>query len=130
MKNRQSNRATVIPPPYSERLNEIYDTRIAEGSRWIADRGDGEASSCVKASAEWKARWREVGIPGKKVNLQNLRPSWRTMAEVTWKVNDRLLELMMGHALPGVTGKHYMRQDGETLADAFADGYLANYRAS
>lgn len=130
MKNRQSNRATVIPPPYSERLNEIYDTRIAEGSRWIADRGDGEAYSCVKASAEWKARWREVGIPGKKVNLQNLRPSWRTMAEVTWKVNDRLLELMMGHTLPGVTGKHYMRQDGETLADAFADGYLANYRAS
>lgn len=130
MKNKQSNRITVIPPPYSERLKAIHAERIAEGSRWIADRGDGETYACVKASAEWKARWHEVGVPGKNVTLQNLRPSWRTMAEVTWKVNDRLLELMMGHMLPGVTGKHYMRQDGETIADAFADGYLANYRIS
>lgn len=50
------------------------------------------------------------------------------MAEVEWKVSDRLLELMMGHKLPGVTGAHYIRQDGKTLVDAFTDEYLANYR--
>lgn len=128
MKNEQSNRVTVIPPPYSVRLKEIHAARIAEGSRWIADRGDGEACSCAKATGEWRSKWREVGVSGKTVTMQNLRPSWRTMAEVTWKVNDRLLELLMGHKLPGVTGAHYIRQDDKALADAFAAEYLANYR--
>lgn len=130
MKNKQSNRVTVIPPPYSMRLKEIHAARIAEGSRWIADRGDGEAYSCARASGEWRSKWREVGVSGKTVTMQNLRPSWRTMAEVEWKVNDRLLELMMGHKLPGVTGAHYMRQDDKALSDAFAEAYLANYRTT
>lgn len=128
MKNEQSNRVTVIPPPYSERLNEIHAARIAEGSRWIADRGDGETYARNTASKSWRTQWLKIGVQGKTVTMQNLRPSWRTMAEVEWKVSDRLLELMMGHKLPGVTGAHYIRQDGKTLVDAFTDEYLANYR--
>lgn len=128
MKNEQSNRVTVIPPPYSVRLMEIHAARIAEGSRWVADKGDGETWSTQSASWSWKNRWAKLGATEKNVTMQNLRPSWRTMAEMSWKVNDRLLELMMGHKLPGVTGRHYMRQDDKSLVDAFADEYLANYR--
>lgn len=128
MQNEQSNRVTVIPPPYSVRLMEIHAARIAEGSRWVADKGDGETWSTQSASWSWKNRWAKLGATEKNVTMQNLRPSWRTMAEMSWKVNDRLLELMMGHKLPGVTGRHYMRQDDKSLVDAFADEYLANYR--
>ena len=128
MKNEQSNRVTVVPPPYSVRLMEIHAERIAEGSRWVADKGDGETWSTQSANWSWKNRWAKLGATEKNVTMQNLRPSWRTMAEMSWKVNDRLLELMMGHKLPGVTGRHYMRQDDKSLVDAFADEYLANYR--
>lgn len=128
MKNERSNRVTVIPPPYSKRLKEIRAERIADGSRWIADRGDGEMHARETASRAWRKKWNKFGVRDKTVTMQNLRASWRTMAEVEWKVNDRLLELMMGHKLPGVTGTHYIRADDKALADAFATEYLANYR--
>lgn len=128
MKNEQSNRVTVIPPPYSDRIKEIHARRIADGSQWLTDKGDGDAWATQSASRAWKIEWPRLGVPEKNVTMQNLRPSWRTMAEVSWKVNDRLLELMMGHKLPGVTGRHYIRQDDKTLADAFIGEYLANYR--
>ena len=126
MKNEQSIRTTVVPPPYSERLRELHDARSSAGSIWMADRGDGTLSSLGVASNTWHAIWEKVGVEGKWVTMQNLRPSWRTMAEGRWRIRPRILELMMGHKLPGVTGRHYFRADERLVVDAFKEDYVAN----
>lgn len=130
MKNSQSERVTVVPPPYSERLREIRDDRVSEGIEWITNRGDGLPCNAKVASNAWKAGWGEVGIEDKWVTLQNMRPSWRTFAAGRWKVDPQTLEVMMGHQLPGVSGKHYIRPDERLIVDTFEDDYLAKYRSS
>ena len=51
----------------------------------------------------------------------NLRPSWRTLAQLEWRVDYDTLEILMGHVIPGTTGKHYLRPSVEQLADNMAD---------
>ncbi len=125
MKNAQSERVTVVPPPYSDRLREICARRKADGSQWVADKGDGTPPCSKVVSNMWKKKWGEYGVEGKWVTLQNMRPSWRTFAAGRWKVSGQTLELMMGHKLPGVSGKHYIRPDERMVIDNFEDDYLA-----
>ena len=125
MKNEQSNRIIVIPPPYSERLREIVSARTKEGIEWVTHKGDGMPFSLGVASNTWRRQWPEFGIDGKWVTMQNLRPTWRTVAEGRWGIRSRLLEILMGHKLEGVSGKHYIRPDDELIVDMFVEDYLA-----
>lgn len=120
LKTAQSERVAIIPPPYSKRLFEILEERRAAGSEWMNDRGDGlPMNRGVLARA-----WREKG----DIPFSNLRNSWRTFAQFEWRIPGDTLETLMGHVLPGVTGKHYLRPSNEDILKSFADAYGAHLR--
>ena len=99
--------------------------RIEDGIDWISHKGDGMPFSLGMASNLWRKQWPEFGIEGKQVTMQNLRPTWRTVAEGRWGIRSRLLEILMGHKLEGVSGKHYIRPDDELIVDMFVEDFLA-----
>lgn len=113
LKNPQSVRTTVIPEPYGVRLHEIARQRIAEGSGWMADRGDGMPLSMNSLKHAWEASAGSDAIP-----FASLRNSWRTIAQYDWMIDFDTLEFLMGHIPPGVTGKHYLKPTVDNLVDA------------
>ena len=68
-------------------------------------------------------RWRKLcaarGI--EHIPWSNLRNSWRTIAEVELRLPWVLIEMLMGHALPGVSGRHYIRPTAEQVVRAAFD---------
>lgn len=117
-KNAQSARAVVIPPPYSTRLLEIAEERNAFGTEWLCDKGDGTPMGKKALHAEWTKLAGSRRIP-----FANLRNSWRTFAQAEWRMDYDLLEVLMGHILPGVTGRHYLRMSEAQIIDQFAAAY-------
>lgn len=119
LKNKQSVRVTVLPPPYSEAYLDIAERRAGEGSEWMGDRGDGLPLDRNRLNYVWRRVAGDLYIP-----FSNLRISWRTMAQFEWGIEPDLLELLMGHALPGVSGKHYIKPGERELIERFARDYL------
>lgn len=117
-KTAQSARAVVIPPPYSTRLLEIADERRAFGTEWLCDKGDGTPMGKKALHAEWTKLAGSDRIP-----FANLRNSWRTFAQAEWGMDYDLLEVLMGHVLPGVTGRHYLRMSEVQIVEQFAATY-------
>lgn len=115
LKTRSSRRKILVPFPYGERLLEIAEGR----EEWLCDFGDGTPMG----KAFLGRMWRREGGP---VPFSNLRNSWRTFAEFEWGVGHETLEILMGHALPGVTGRHYLRPDVQALAESFAEAYSSH----
>lgn len=115
LKNKQSVRSIVIPEPYGTRLLEIARALAADGREWLADRGDGLPMNIWTLTNRWK---RAPG--GKPIPFSNLRTSWRTFAQYEWHVDYDTLELLMGHSIPGVTGKHYLKPTTENLVESLA----------
>lgn len=110
LKNPQSVRHIVIPEPYGIRLAEI-----AEGPcEWLADCG-GRPMNIGMLSDRWRKAAATEYIP-----FSNLRTSWRTFAQYEWGVDYDTLEVLMGHALSGVTGKHYLKPTVENLVESVA----------
>ena len=120
LKNEQSVRTLCIPGEYAERLRDILRERAEAGSEWLADRGDGTPLNVAALNYEW----RRVAA-GDYVPFANLRASWRTFAQAEWGVDYDVLEVLMGHALPGVTGRHYLRMSRDQLAEQFTRSYAA-----
>lgn len=120
VKNDQSRRTVIVPPPYSARLLEIAEERRAQGSPWMTDRGDGMPLGKNSLHKEWTA-----AAGGDAVPFSNLRPSWRTFAQADWRVDYDVLEVLMGHVLQGVTGRHYLRMGIAQILDQFAEAYAA-----
>lgn len=113
-KNPQSERIAVVAGKPALRLMELADARQ---SPWLCERGDGLPLS-VNGFC-WRFREKlGMGYPPK-----NLRAAWRTYAELDWRVDADVLELLMGHSLPGVTGKHYLRPNVDQLAAIYAAAY-------
>ncbi len=117
LKTKDSERPAIIPEPYCDRLREI----AGDGRVWLCDRGDGLPMN----KSELARRWGKVEG---RIPFSNLRNSWRTFAEFEWGIDSVTLELAMGHALPGVTGRHYLRPSADMLADRFAAAYAKNRR--
>lgn len=115
LKNPQSVRTAVIPEPYGIRLHGIALQRIADGSEWLSDRGDGLPLNINGLKRAWEAEAGEDAVP-----FANLRNSWRTFAQYEWGVDFDTLEFLMGHVIPGVTGKHYLRPTVDNLVEAVA----------
>ena len=107
----------MIAPPFSARLREIARMRESQGSDWLADRGDGLPINRNMLSCRWR---KECSRP---IPFKNLRASFRTFAEVEWGISSRLLELLIGHKLEGVTGAHYMRPAADQLLARFEREY-------
>lgn len=115
LKNKQSMRSVVIPEPYGTRLAEISRALAADGREWLADRGDGLPMNIWTLTNRWRR------LPdGKPIPFSNLRTSWRTFAQYEWHVGYDTLEILMGHAIPGVTGKHYLKPTVENLVESMA----------
>ena len=115
LKNPQSVRHVVIPEPYGTRLAEIARALAVDGREWLADRGDGQPMNKHRLKYRWNAAMGAERIP-----FANLRPSWRTIAQYEWGVDSDTLETLMGHSIPTVTGKHYLRPTVENLTDSLA----------
>lgn len=122
LKTAESKRAVVVPPPYGQRLLDIAAGKTREGIEWLADRGDGLPLNRSAANREWG----KLVPDEKRIPFQNLRTSWRTMAAMEWGVSSDVLEMLMGHRLPGTTGHHYMRPSWEQLAERFALEFAKN----
>lgn len=121
LKTPQSERTLVIPEPYGTRLLEIAEQRRADGVEWLADRCDG----LPMAKAALRRTWmREAGADA--IPFANLRNSWRTFAKFEWRVDDDTLELLMGHVIPTVTGRHYLRPNVPDLVESVARAVSAS----
>ena len=121
LKNKQSERTLVIPEPYGTRLLEIAEERIVAGVEWLADRGDGLPMSRGRLAS----CWRRVAGPD-RIPFSNLRNSWRTLAQYEWGVDGDTLELLMGHVIPTVTGRHYLRPSVDDLVASVASAVAAS----
>lgn len=117
LKNAQSARTVLIPPPWGRRLLDIADGLRAQGGEWLCPSPDGLPYNERGIRRLWREAAGTDWIP-----MRNLRSSWRTFAQYDWHVDERTLEHLMGHAPQGVSGKHYIRPDVAQLADAFAIG--------
>lgn len=123
LKNEQSVRTVAIPGAYGERIAEIAAEREAAGSEWLADRGDGLPMNKSALNYEWN---RDAAD---RIPFANLRNSWRTFAQAEWGLGYDLLEVIMGHALPGVTGRHYLRMSPGQIADQVGAAYARFLRS-
>ena len=115
LKTPESARKLLIPYPYGKRLVEEAKSKVAHGLEWMADRGDGLPMNQNALMLSWKRDADTDWIPP-----SNLRRSWRTFAQYEWGVDYDTLEVLMGHKLQGVTGKHYLKPDESQLLETFA----------
>lgn len=118
LKTQQSLRETLVPEPYCDLLFEIIEHTE---SAWLADRGDG-----LPLNANSFMYFFNQAVGKSAIPLSNLRASWRTFCEYSWRIPSDTLELLMGHKLDGVSGKHYIRPTIKDLAHSFAVPYKKN----
>lgn len=113
LKNPQSVRTTVVPPPWSSVVLEASESMRAVGTPWLCDRGDGVPMNRGLLNSRWTYAAESRGLH--KIPFGNLRNSWRTSNETELRLPWNLLEMMMGHKLPGVSGANYIRPDRESV---------------
>ena len=107
LKNQQSVRFTIVPEPYCFRLFEIAAERERDGIEWMCDRGDGLPLNGQMLKYYWNQFIKKSDVPC--IPFSNLRKSWRTYIDTDYKLPWNVAEVLMGHKLPGVTGKHYFK---------------------
>lgn len=115
LKTAQSLREAIVPGPYAARLLELRDVQPFE---WLAAMPDGWPPTQHTLRYQFARTLGTEAIP-----LSNLRASWRTIGEFEWRVPSDTLEVLMGHALPGVSGRHYVRPKTTDLMRSFAEAY-------
>ena len=122
LKNPQSVRPVVVPPPWSARLWELVGERRRAGDTFLVDDGHGHPVRQEVLRADWTEAVKAAGLPPKAPRAA--RRSWETYMRWTMGIAPDRVERMMGHALPGVTGAHYDKPTSEmfveTVAAAFA----------
>lgn len=119
LKTAQSYRTAIVMQPAAARLAEIAEERRAFGTEWLTDRGDGLPVGKSTAARWWKAFCKKNEV--EHIPWQNLRNSWRTIAETELRMPWELTEMLMGHKLPGVSGAHYVRPSKEQLVCSYRD---------
>jgi integrase len=123
LKTEQSRRALVIPPPWSARVLEIAAEGRAAGREWLSEDGIGMPLPQPVLVREWREACASAGLEPKAPRAA--RRSWETYMRWEMGVRPDLVEAMMGHKLPGVTGAHYDKPTAEafveTVAQAFAE---------
>lgn len=128
LKTRKSIRTVVVLPDAAARLLEIAGERRAAGSEWLADRGDGLPMNRGMCNHRWKKWCAAEGI--EHIPWSNLRNSWRTICEMELHMPWDLMEMLMGHSLPGVSGRHYIRPSREQVARSVCDALGINWDIS
>ena len=106
LKTRQSMRTVFVPYPFGKVL-------VGSGKEWLC------GGICPMNKTTLKDVW-EGTVKEGRIPFSNLRNSWRTFAQYEWGVDYDTLEVLMGHALPGVTGAHYLAPDEGQLLKKMA----------
>lgn len=123
LKNPQSVRTVVVPPPWAARLLVLAGEAAARGDAWLCDDGCHRPLSQNRMRAEWSAAVAAAGLPARQPRAA--RRSWETYMRWDMRVERSMVEQMMGHALPGVTGAHYDRPDAARFVDVVAEAFAA-----
>lgn len=123
LKNPQSVRTVVVPPPWAARLLGLAGEAAARGDAWLCDDGCHRPLSQNRMRAEWSAAVAAAGLPARQPRAA--RRSWETYMRWDMRVERSMVEQMMGHALPGVTGAHYDRPDAARFVDVVAEAFAA-----
>lgn len=76
----------------------------------------------------WKKWCKAEGV--EHIPWSNLRNSWRTICEMELHMPWDLMEMLMGHSLPGVSGRHYIRPSREQVARSVCDALGINWDIS
>ena len=119
LKTAQSYRTAIVLQPAAARFAEILEERRAFGTVWVTDRGNGLPVGKNNLNRWWRDFCRDTGV--EHIPWQNLRNSWRTMAETELRMPWDLMELLMGHKLPGMSGAHYIRPSKEQLVCSYRE---------
>lgn len=121
LKNRQSVRPVVVPPPWAGRLWEVAEEARERGETWLSDDGIGRPLSQNRLRAQWLAAVEGAGLPPKQPRAA--RRSWETYMRWDMGVDRSKVEQMMGHALRGVTGEHYDKPTATMFVDTVAAAF-------
>lgn len=105
LKNEQSRREVVVPPPMS--------SAVLGRTGWLSDRGTGDPTTQQQLRVIWQRECARVGCAHHP--FKNLRNSWRTWM-ATSGVPSEIVEKMMGHIGTTVTEVHYLKPTGEQFA--------------
>ena len=96
----QSIRTAIAPDPFTSRLFELADEKWLYGGMFPMNKSTlGDA---------WDRTAEDKRMP-----FSNLCNSWRTFAQYEWGIDFDTLEILMSHALPGVTGQRYLAPSDE-----------------
>ena len=123
LKNPQSVRTVVVPPPWAARLLRLAADAASRGDAWLCDDGTGRPMCQNRLRIEWSAAVAAAGLPARQP--RSARRSWETYMRWDMRVERSMVEQMMGHALPGVTGAHYDRPDAARFVDVVAEAFAA-----
>lgn len=120
LKTPDSARTLIIPDPYGTRLIEIAEHGVMPASEWLSPAPDGGTMTHSQLAAEWKRAAGDAFIPFSK-----LRNSWRTFAQYEWNISYDTCELLTGHRLDGVTGRHYLKPSTEQMLEEVASALVS-----
>lgn len=115
-KTEQSVRTVVVVGKPALRLREIAAS-MPPGWRLTHD-----GAGLTQRQSRLKEAWRQAHM---EHPFRNLRSGWQTWMRWELRVPPYLIEPMMGHKLPGVTGAHYDRPSADAFADVVAEAYRA-----
>ena len=121
LKNRQSVRPVVVPPPWGDRLWELADEARGRGDVWLCDLGSGRPLSQNRLRSSWRMAVEGAGLTVRQP--RSARRSWETYMRWDMGVDRSKVEQMMGHALPGVTGEHYDKPTATAFVDTVAEAF-------
>lgn len=111
LKTPESVRTVLVPGRYGARLVGIARERREAGFLFLSSE-DGRNMTLPALKRAWANLAGDDRIP-----FANLRNSWRTIAQFEWGADSDTLEMLMGHRIPGTTGRHYLRPSVEQLAE-------------
>lgn len=112
LKTEESRRVCVLVGPMAERVRDVAAQTVADGLTWLADDGFGSPISQWTLRKCLERGMDAAGLP--RAQARSLRRSWETVANWTLELDEVKREMLMGHAVPTVTGRHY---DKPTTAD-------------
>lgn len=88
----------------------------------------------AKRGKKYILRWQENTPCGRKgverIPWSNLCNSWRTICEMELHMPWDLMEMLMGHSLSCVSGRHYIRPSREQVARSACDALGINWDIS
>lgn len=120
LKTSTSRRWVVIPGPMGERLGAIAGERAGAGREWLCGVGS-EPGWQSWFRKNWDNAIRQAGL--RVLTPSTLRPAWQTVSRYTLHVDQLIIERLMGHKTPGVTGQHYDRPHRDDFIGPVAEAY-------